>query len=77
MELNSCLCVMNIFFKFESPKKMKTNNKLLSQETYKFQIVGNDTMIIADYKDIKISSFHLFVVKLWLKEDDGLQTNHL
>ena len=34
-------------------------------------------MIIAGSKGIKISSFQLLVVKLWLKEDDGLQTNHL
>ena len=28
-------------------------------------------MIIADYKDERISGFHSLVVKLWLKEDDA------
>ena len=33
-------------------------------------------MIIADLKDITISSFNLWVAKLWSKEDDGLYTDH-
>ena len=44
--------------------------------TYNFQILGNNTMIIADYKDLKNYSFHLLVGKLWLLENDGLHTNH-
>ena len=33
-------------------------------------------MIIADYKDIRISGYLMLVVELWLKEDGGLHTNH-
>ena len=33
-------------------------------------------MITADFKDIVLSGFQLLAVKLWLKEDDGLHTNH-
>ena len=29
-----------------------------SQETYDFQVLGNDTLVIAGYKAIKISIFH-------------------
>ena len=57
-----------------NPQKNE-RNELFSQETYNFQILGNSTRIIPDYKDIRISSFHLSVVKLWLK-DDGLHTNN-
>ena len=56
-------------FRFEFLKEWI--NKRFSQETYNFHILGNDTMIIADYKDIRISSFHLLVLKLWLKEDQS------
>ena len=44
-----------------------------SKETYDFQVLGNNTLIIADYKAINISIFHKLVVKLWLREDDDLQ----
>ena len=33
-------------------------------------------MTTADYKDIRICSFHLLIVTLQLKENDGLYTNH-
>ena len=44
-----------------------------SKETYDFQILGNNTLIIVGYKAIQISIFHKLVVKLWLGEDDDLQ----
>ena len=75
MEINSCLCVMKIHFNLISQKNEKT--ELFSQETYNFQILVNDTMIIVDYKDITISSFHLLVVRSWLKEDHGLHKSSL
>ena len=40
-----------------------------SEESHDFQALGN-TLIIPDYKAIKLSNFH---VKLWLTEDDDLQ----
>ena len=57
------------------PGKLKI--EFFSQETYDFQILGNETLIIACYKDIKIVIFHSLAVKLWLKEDDDLLTNNL
>ena len=33
-------------------------------------------MIIAGYKDVKISIFQLLAAKLWLTEDDDLHTNN-
>ena len=44
-----------------------------SKETYNFQVLGNNTLIIASYKALKISIFHKLPVKLWLREDDDLQ----
>ena len=44
-----------------------------SKETYGFQVLGNNTLIIAGYKALKISIFHKLFVKLWLREDDDLQ----
>ena len=41
--------------------------------TYEFQVLGNNTLIIAGYKVLKISIFHKLVVKLWLREDDDLE----
>ena len=32
-------------------------------------------MIIVDYKDIRTSSFHLLVVKIWVTKHDGLHKN--
>ena len=68
MELNFCVCGIKIYFNMNSQKK---NEKVAfsSKESYDFQVLGN-TLIIAGYKAIKISIFH---VKLWLTEDDGLQ----
>ena len=43
-------------------------NECFSQETYDFQILGNETLIIAGYEDIKLSIFLQLAVKLWLKE---------
>ena len=44
-----------------------------SKETYNFQVLENNTMIIDGYKAIKISIFHKLVVPLWLREDGDLQ----
>ena len=63
MELNSCVCGMEIYFNFNS------------QETYDFQILENEALIITGYEHIKISICHQLVVKLRLKEDDDLHTN--
>ena len=43
-----------------------------SKKTYDFQVFGN-TLIIAGYKALKISIFHMLAVKLWLTEDVDLQ----
>ena len=44
-----------------------------SKETYDFQVLGNNILIVAGYKVIKSSIFHKLAVKLWLREDDDLQ----
>ena len=65
---------MKIYFNLNSQRIEK--NELFSQETSSFQTLGNNTMIIADNQDMRISSFQLLVAKLWLKHDDGLRPNH-
>ena len=67
MELNFCVCGIKIYFNMNSQKNEKV--AFSSKESYDFQVLGN-TLIIAGYKAIKISIFH---VKLWLTEDDDLQ----
>ena len=44
-----------------------------SKETYCFQVLGNETLVIAGCKAIKISIFHKLAVKLWPRADDDLQ----
>ena len=55
MELDSCVCRMKLLFNLSSLGNEKF--ELFSQGTYDFQNVGNETLFIADYEDIKISSF--------------------
>ena len=50
--------------------------EFFSQDTCDFQILGNEILIIAGYKNIKISILRLLAVTLWLKEDDDLRTNN-
>ena len=46
--------------------------ELSSQGTYNFQILGNETLIIADYKWAKIFKFAMLDIKLLLKDDNIL-----
>ena len=46
--------------------------ELSSQGTYNFQILGNETLIIADYKYAKIFKFAMLDIKLQLKDDNIL-----
>ena len=39
-----------------------------SKETYDFQVLGNNTSIIAGYKAVKIPIFLKLIVKLWLRK---------
>ena len=71
MELNSRVCGIKIYFNISSQKNEKV--AFFSKETYDFQVLGNNTLIINIYKAIKISIFHKLAVKLWLREDDDLQ----
>ena len=71
MELNSCVCGIKIYFNMNSQENERV--AFSSKETYDFQVLGNNTLIIDGYKAIKISIFHKLVVKLWLREDDDLQ----
>ena len=71
MELNSCVCVVEIYFSANSQGNKKID--LFSQESWEFQILGNETLIIAG---TEISIFHQLAAKLWLKEDDDLHKNN-
>ena len=53
----------------------KENEKVAfsSKETYNFQVLGNNTLIIAGHKAIKIYIFHRLVAKVWLREDNYLE----
>ena len=66
---------MRIYFNLNSQGNEKT--EFFSQEIYDFgtydQILGNETLIIAGYEDMKISLW--LAVKVWLEEDDDLHTN--
>ena len=48
------------------------NEKIKLQGTYNFQILGNKTLIIADYEYAKIFGFATLNIKLWLKDDNVL-----
>ena len=65
---HNCVCWMKINFNFNSQGNKKID--CFSQETYNFQILENETLIITGYEDIKISVFYWLDVKLWLKAND-------
>ena len=46
------------------------NIELSSQETYNFQILENETLIIADYEYAKVFRFTILHIKLWLGDDN-------
>ena len=56
MELNSCICGIQIYFNFYPQGNEKI--EVFSQKTYDFQILGNETLISACYEDIQFSIFH-------------------
>ena len=74
MELNSYFCGMKIYFNLNCQGNEEI--EFFSQETYDFQILGNETLIIAGYEDIKFPIFQRLAVKLRLKEQNDLQTNN-
>ena len=41
--------------------------ELFSQETYDFQNLGNESLFVADYENVKKSTFDWLATKLWLK----------
>ena len=47
---------MKIYFNLNSQGNEKVD--FFTQETYDFQSLGNGTIIIAGYEDIKVSMFH-------------------
>ena len=55
---------------------MGMKKSIFSQETYDFQIFGNETVIITRYEDIKLYNFHLLAVKSRLHKDVDLHTNN-
>ena len=55
MEFDSFVYERNIYFNLNSQKNEK--NRFFSREAYDFQILQNETMVIAVYQDIKFSFF--------------------
>ena len=70
VELNFWDFVIKIALNFKSRGTKKI--ELSSQGTYNFQILGNETLIIADWEYIPIFRFALLDIKLWLKDDNIL-----
>ena len=54
--MSSCVCGMKIYFSLNAEGGEKL--ECVSQETYDFRILGNETLIIVGYEDINISIFH-------------------
>ena len=55
MEFDSFVYERNIYFNLNSQENEK--NRFFSREAYDFQILQNETMVIAVYQDIKFSFF--------------------
>ena len=66
--------MMKIYFNLNSQRN--ESKKLFSQEAYNFQILGNSTLIIADYKDIRKCLVFICGLQRYGKKDSGLHTNH-
>ena len=60
LDLQGSAIKIALNFKSQGTEKME----LSSQGTYNFQILGNKTLIIADYKDAKIFKFAMLDIKL-------------
>ena len=50
--------------------------RVFSKGTDDFKNLRRETMYIADYEYVNISSFAVSDLKLWLEEDGDLNTNH-
>ena len=64
MEHNCYVCWMKINFNLNSQGNESID--CFFQETYNFQMLENETLIITGYEEIKISVFYWLDVKLWL-----------
>ena len=74
MELAFCSFQIKLVLNFKSQGTEKF--ELFSQETYCFQNLRYETLVIADYEYVKISRIAVMNFKLWMKEDLDLHTNH-
>ena len=75
MELQFCSFQIKIALNFKSPGTEKL--EIFSQGTYGSQNLRYETLVIAHYKYIKISRIAVMDIKLWMKEDLDLHTDHL
>ena len=73
LDFGSFKIKITLNFKSQGTEKFEP----LSQGTYDSQNVRYETLVIADYKYVKISRIDVMDVKLWMKEDVDLHTNHL
>ena len=62
--------VTKIGFNTKSQGTLKV--ELFSPGIYKFQNLGNETLVIAGYECVKISGFTVLHVKLWSEDNNVL-----
>ena len=74
VEINCFVSEFKMYFNLNFEKNEQI--EVFSQETYNFQSLANEVLIIAGHEYIKISIFHQLAVKIWLKEDFDLHTNN-
>ena len=66
VELNSRLSIMEIYFNLNSQRN--ESKKKFSQEIPSFQILGNSTLIISNYKDIRKCLVFIYGLQRYGKE---------
>ena len=75
MELDFCVFKIKIAYKFKSQETEKFD--FFSHTTYDSQNLRYETLVSVDYNCVKISRIAVVDIKLWMKEDLDLHTNHL
>ena len=75
MELE--FCSFQIKIALNSKYQGTENFELFFQGNYDSQNLRNESLVIAGYEYVKISSIVVMDIKLWMKEDLDLHTNHL
>ena len=74
MELDFCSSQTKIPLNFKSLGAEKFG--LFSQGTYDSQNLRYETLVIDDHEYVKVSRITVMDIKLWMKENLDLHTNH-